>query len=322
MKSISTRSIIRHTNLLRGKIEAVGKISVVINTLNEEKSFPRALASVKNFADEIVVVDMKSDDKTVEIARKAGAKVYQHKRIGYVEPARNYALSKASGEWILILDADEQAPKALIKKLKEIVKKSEADYYRLPRKNIIFSKWIKHSRWWPDYNIRFFRKGFVSWSEIIHSVPITQGKGLDLQAREDLAIIHDHYDSIEQFVERMNRYTSEHAKLRVKDDYEFDWQDLIKKPIEEFLSRYFSGEGYKDGLHGLALASLQAFSEFVLYLKIWQNKGFKEEKTQVRAVVKAIKDAEADIHYWQADALLKQGGGGIIQRIKRKFKLA
>jgi (heptosyl)LPS beta-1,4-glucosyltransferase len=298
----------------------VGKISVVINTLNEEKNLPRALASVKNFADEIVVVDMKSDDKTVEIAKKAGAKVYKYKRIGYVEPARNYAISKATGEWILILDADEQAPKALIKELKKIVQKPKADYYRLPRKNIIFGKWIKHSRWWPDYNIRFFRKEFVSWSEIIHSVPITQGKGLDLQAREDLAIIHYHYDSIEQFVERMNRYTSEHAKLRIKDGYKFKWQDLIRKPTEEFLGRYFSGEGYKDGIHGLALASLQAFSELVLYLKIWQKKGFEEGKTQIKGVIEEMKDAETDIHYWQADALLKSGGG-IIQKIKRRFKL-
>ncbi len=94
------------------------KISVVINTLNEEENLPRVLASVKNFADEIVVCDMHSEDGTVEIAKKAGAKVYKHKRIGYVEPARNYAISKTTGEWILILDADEQVPKALIKELK------------------------------------------------------------------------------------------------------------------------------------------------------------------------------------------------------------
>ena len=298
----------------------MGKISVVINTLNEEKNLPRALASVKSFADEIVVVDMKSDDKTVEIAKKAGAKVYEYKRGGYVEPFRNYAISKATGEWILILDADEQISKALVKKLKEIVQKPKADYYRLPRKNIIFGKWIKHSRWWPDYNIRFFRKGFVSWSEIIHSVPITQGKGLDLQVREDFAIIHYHYDSIEQFVERMNRYTSEHAKLRAKDGYKFSWKDLIKKPTEEFLSRYFYGEGYKDGLHGLVLAGLQAASEFILYLKVWQLEKFKNQKFEINEVIDEMKRVESDIHYWQADTLLKSGGG-IIQRIKRKFKL-
>ncbi len=297
------------------------KISVVINTLNEEKNLPRALASVKQFADEIVVVDMKSDDKTVVIAKKAGAKVFEYKRAGYVEPARNFAIGKTKGKWILILDADEQLPRSLVKKLKAIVKNPSANYYRLPRKNLIFGKWVKHSRWWPDYNIRFFQKDFVSWSEIIHSVPMTQGKGLDLPAREDLAIIHNHYESIEQYIERLNRYTTLHAKGLISEGYKFSWKDIVAKPTSEFLSRYFAGEGYKDGLHGLALALLQTFSELTLYLKIWQSEKFKEQEIGLGKVVKAMKKQESDLHYWQADALLKSGGG-VLQKIKRKFKLS
>lgn len=281
---------------------------------------PKALASVKNFADEIVVVDMKSDDKTQEVAKTAGAKVYEHKRTGYVEPARNFALRQAQGKLILILDADEILPQKLAKKLKEIAKESEADYYRVPRKNIIFGKWIKHSRWWPDYNIRFFKKGHVSWSEIIHSVPETRGRGLDLEADEENAIVHYHYTSIEQYVERLNRYTTEHAKLLIKDGYKFEWPDLIKKPVSEFLSRYFQGEGYKDGLHGLALSGLQAFSELVMYLKVWEKQKFKETELSVDEVIDQMKETEDDFHYWQADTLLKEVGG-IKQRIKRKFKL-
>lgn len=299
----------------------MGKISVVINTLNEEKNLPRALASVKQFADEIVVVDMKSDDKTVAIAKKAGAKVFEYKRAGYVEPARNFAIGKTTGKWILILDADEQLPRSLVKKLKEIAKNPSANYYRLPRKNLIFGKWVKHSRWWPDYNIRFFQKDFVSWSEIIHSVPMTQGKGLDLPAREDLAIIHNHYESIEQYIERLNRYTTLHAKGLISEGYIFSWKDIVAKPTSEFLSRYFAGEGYKDGLHGLALALLQAFSELTLYLKVWQSEKFKEQKIGIDKVVKTMKKQESDLHYWQADTLLK-GGGGVLQKIKRKFKLS
>ena len=297
------------------------KISVVINTLNEEKNLPRAIASVKGFADEIIVVDMKSEDSTVDIAKKAGAKVYEYKRMGYVEPARNFAISKAIGKWILILDADEQLPKLLINELKKIVKKPTANYYRLPRKNIIFKKWMKHSRWWPDYNIRFFQKDFVSWSEIIHSVPMTQGKGLDLPAKEDLAIIHNHYESIEQYIERMNRYTGFQAKGLIKEGHKFSWKSIVSKPASEFFSRYFAGEGYKDGLHGLALALLQAFSELVLYLKIWQIEKFTEQEIGVGKVIKTIKKQETDLHYWQADTLLKSGGG-VIQKVKRKFKLS
>lgn len=298
----------------------MGKVSVVINTLNEEKNLPKAIASVKSFADEIVVVDMRSDDKTQEIAKKAGAKVYEHKRTGYVEPARNYAISKAKGEWILILDADEEISSSLSSRLRKIIKNPDADFYRLPRKNIIFNKWIKHSRWWPDYNIRFFKKGFVSWSEIIHSVPITTGRGLDLDADEKNAIIHHHYYSIDQYVERLNRYTTEHAKLKIKDGYKFDPSDLIKKPVNEFLSRYFQGEGYKDGLHGLALSGLQAFSEFVMYLKVWEKQKFRETEISVDKIVYTMKESEGDLHYWQADTLLKEVGG-IKNRIKRKLKL-
>lgn len=296
------------------------KISVVINTFNEEENLPKALVSVRSLADEIVVVDMKSDDKTQEIAKKAGAKVYDHKRTGYVEPARNFALRQAQGELILILDADEILPEKLAKKLKEIAKEPEADYYRIPRKNIIFGKWIKHSRWWPDYNIRFFKKGYVSWSEVIHSVPETKGRGLDLEANEENAIIHFNYYSINQFVERLNRYTEEHSKLKIKGGYKFDWSDLIKKPADEFLSRYFQGEGYKDGLHGLTLAGLQAFSEFVMYLKVWERENFGETELSVDKVVDAMKESEGDLHYWQAEVLLKEVGG-LKHRIKRKLKI-
>ncbi len=297
------------------------KISVVINTRNEEKNLPLALVSVKGLADEIIVVDMESNDKTREIAKKAGAKVYLHKPTGYVEPARNFAISKATGNWILILDADEEIPKKLAQVLGKIAKDGgSADFYRLPRKNIIFGKWIRHSRWWPDYNIRFFKKGKVVWSEIIHSVPETHGKGLDLEPTEDNAIAHSHYESIEQFISRLNNYTSQHAKLLVKDGYKFSWKDIITKPTAEFVGRYFASEGYKDGLHGLALAKLQAFSELVLYLKVWQIERFKEEAPDVKDVVFVMKVDESGLHYWQADTLVKEGGG-LVQRIKRKFRL-
>lgn len=298
----------------------MGKISVVINTLNEENNLPRAIASIQDFSDEIVVCDMHSEDKTVDIAKEAGAKVFQHERAGYVEPARNYAIKKAQGDWILVLDADEEVSATLKSELKRIVSKPGADYYRIPRKNIIFGKWIKHSRWWPDYNIRFFRNGYVSWSEIIHSVPTTKGRGADLEPEEENAITHHHYETVEQFIERLNRYTSEHAKNLAKEGHKFDWTELIRKSTNEFLGRYFQGEGYKDGLHGLVLAGLQAFSEFVMYLKLWQIAGFKEEHVDIEESVNEMKEAEADLHYWESDALLREVGG-LKHRIKRKFRL-
>ena len=295
-------------------------ISVVINTLNEEANLPRAIASVKSFADEIVVVDMESTDKTVEIAKSLGAKVFTHKKTGYVEPARNFAVSKTGSPWVFILDADEEVPQGLALHIQKILKNPKADYFRIPRKNIIFGHWMKHSRWWPDYNIRLFKKGSVSWNEIIHAVPMTQGVGSEIEAKEAHAIIHHNYDSIEQYIERMNRYTSQHAKLKVKEGYKFSWKDIIVKPSNEFLSRYFFGEGYKDGLHGLTLSLLQAFSELTVYLKIWQSEKFTEQNPAITQITSLINEEEKELHYWQADAMVKNGGG-FLQKIRRKLKV-
>lgn len=296
------------------------KISVVINTFQEEENISDAIKSAKKIADEIVVVDTYSTDKTVAIAKELGANVYLHNYTGYVEPVRNFAISKAKGEWIFILDADERIPDSLAKKIKKVVIDAKADYYTIPRKNIIFGKWIKNSRWWPDYNVRFFKRGHVNWVEQIHGVPETDGVGADLEAKEEIALEHYHYSTIEQYLTRLNRYTSIQAKNLAMDGYKFNWTDIIVKPTNEFVSRYFSGKGYKDGLHGLALGFLQAFSELVLYLKVWQTKGFTEENPGLSRVVSEMTKAQKELNYWKADSLVSESGS-IVNRIKRKLKL-
>lgn len=299
----------------------MARISVVINTLNEEKNLPRAIASIKGLADEIIVVDMQSDDRTKEVAEEHGALVYDHKRTGYVEPARNFAIAKAVGPWVLVLDADEEIPPKLAKKLRVIAEKEGADFYRVPRKNIVFESWLRHSRWWPDYNIRFFKKGKVTWNEVIHSVPMTEGKGIDLLAEEELAIVHHHYTSIEDYLIRMGRYTDIQAKNLIKEGHRFIWKDLVKKPLSEFLGRYFSGEGFKDGLHGLALSGLQAFSEFILYLKIWQSEKFLPQATTDEEVVREFKQATDEVDWWLTETAIKTKNflTSIPHRIKKRL---
>lgn len=276
----------------------MAEISVVINTLNEEKNLPRVIASVKDLASEIVVVDMESDDRTADVAKKLGVKVFSHKRVGFVEPARNFAIQKAKGPWIFIIDADEEAPKSLIKKLKGLSSDPKADYYRLPRKNMIFGKWIEHTRWWPDYNIRFFRKGYVVWGDAIHSIPFTKGKGADIEPKSELSIIHYNYVSVGQYLERMIRYTDVESKELMKNGYVFSWRDLIRKPLGEFLGRYFAGQGYKDGVHGLALSLLQSFSELILYLRIWETQGFSEQKISGGEIKSEFKKSIKDLGWW------------------------
>lgn len=299
------------------------KISAVISVVEEELGvLAGALTSVKGLADEIVLIDMTEDGAELgKIAKEYQAQVYKHKRVSYVEPVRDFGIEKAKGEWIFIMDPDERVGRALRERLKKIVKKPQADYFRIPRKNIIFGKWIKHSRWWPDYNIRFFKKGRVRWTEEIHGVPITTGKGGDLEAKEENALVHYHYRDIGQYLGRMDRYTTKYAELLVGKGYKFKWSDLIKKPVGEFLSRYFAGEGHKDGVHGLALALLQAASELTVYLKVWQAGGFKDEEVGVCEVTEELKRVEREISYWRADALIKSGKGGLGQRVRRKLKL-
>ena len=274
------------------------KISLVVNTLNEEENIRRCLESARSLVDEIVIVDMESSDKTCDLARQFTNKIFSHPKLGYVEPARNFAIEKASGEWILILDADETISSSLGSKLKEIAQMNECDYVRLPRKNLVFDKWLMHTGWWPDYKIRFFKKGMVSWNEEIHSVPLTYGTGFDLPATEENAIIHYNYSSISQFLERLNRYTDQQTKELLEGNYVFAWQDLIRRPTNEFLSRFFSWEGYKDGLHGFILSSLQAISSFVTYLKAWESQKFPQKDDILDDVSKEIKKSGQDYKFW------------------------
>ena len=278
-----------------------GKISVIINTFNEEKSIKRAIKSAA-WADEIIVCDMHSKDKTIEIAKKLGAKVIFFKEEGFVEPARNYAVSKASNEWILLLDADEELPSQLADRLRKIVNKYKSiSYVEIPRKNIIFGKVMQATGWWPDYQVRLFKKGKVLWQDKIHSKPKLNGEGIKLDPYEDLAIIHHNYQTMEQFIERMNCYTSIEAEQIHKEGYKFSWKDLFEKPLNEFLSRFFANQGYKDGLHGLSLSFLQAFSFLVVYLKLWQIDSFKPQEVALTEIKKEADKTSAALNYWFKD---------------------
>ncbi|MEK7472746.1 MAG: glycosyltransferase family 2 protein [Patescibacteria group bacterium] len=276
----------------------MAKISVVINTYNEEKKIGRCLASLKGFANEIIVVDMMSTDRTRELAKKYNAKIFKHKKISYVEPARNFAIEKAKNDWVFILDADEEIPESLKIYLKKEIKEPQAQFYRIPRKNIIFSKWMRHSGWWPDMNIRFFKKGSVIWDEVIHSVPMTTGKGMDLPQKQEFAIKHRHYSSVEEYITRMNRYTTIQAKELNKKGIEFKWRDILIKPASEFLRRYFAEEGYKDGLHGLTICLLQILSELVVYAKLWQKQEFRKRKIDASDTFNELKIISKDFMWW------------------------
>lgn len=301
------------------------KISAVINTWNEEKNLSDCLDTL-NFVDEIVIVDMESTDGTKKIAKQYTDKVYNHPYVGYVEPARNFALGKATGSWVLIVDADERIPETLASKLVSIAENDEADFVRVPRKNLVFGQWLKYSRWWPDYNIRFFKKGYVEWQSAIHRPPITNGQGINLDPDPKFALLHHHYRTLDEYLERMIRYSNQQAKELLDEGYQFNLSDLINKPIGEFLSRFFAGEGYKDGLHGLTLAVLQAFSILAVYLKVWQEQGFTPQKDIVGNpdFKKLITTKFTELKYWLYTIkihLSQKNSERLVLKVKRKLNL-
>jgi glycosyltransferase involved in cell wall biosynthesis len=299
------------------------KISAIVNTRNEEENIEDCLKTLR-FADEIIVVDMESEDKTVKLALKHTKNVFNHKNVGYVEPARNFAIKKATGSWILIVDADERIPRSLAVKLIKLTKDKEVDFVRIPRQNLIFGRWIKYSRWWPDFNIRFFKKGVVEWQDQIHSIPITTGTGINLDPTKELSITHHHYTSIDQYINRSVRYSKTQSKELIQEGYQLSPKDMFFKPIGEFLSRFFAGEGYKDGLHGFVLSLLQAFSTLLVYLYVWQEQGFKpvHHSTLIQKWPGWFKEKGKEIAYWIYTvkihtAVKKQNR--FLLRLKRKF---
>lgn len=306
------------------------KLSVVINTKNAEATIEKTLKSVK-FADEIIVVDMKSSDKTIDIATKYTDKIFAHKDVGYVEPARNFAIKKATGDWILIVDADEEVPQELRKVVQGILKTEEskeetADCYYLPRRNLIFNKAMERTGWWPDYVLRLFKKGYVSWSDKIHSIPITKGVVKELPAINEIALIHHNYQHVNQYLDRLNTYTTiqseELATELEKEQVEVDGSFIAKKFYSEFLSRFFSQRGVNDGTHGLALSLLQGLSEATVAIKSWEKTGFAESNgSQEEETIAELAQFNKELAYWVANWHVDNTSGmkQIVWKIRRKF---
>jgi len=273
-------------------------ISVVLNVRNEAENLDRCLKSVFGFANEIVVTDMSSTDDSAKVALKYGAKVITIKPAKVVEHARNTGLSKATGKWILLLDPDEYLSKSLKKELLSVTSRTDVDFVKIPRMNHVFGKWLRHSNMWPDYLIRFFKSGSVNWNRAIHSQPSTKGNGLTLLDSDKLAIRHRNYPSVTDFIYRAIRYSGVQADELKTQKYKLKLSDLLLKPTQEFNSRFFAAEGYKDGLHGLIFSLLQAFSILLIYIRLWEKYGATEKTLVKESFVSGSQESVYEYGYW------------------------
>lgn len=297
-------------------------LSVVITVWNESKNLPRVVRSVADLADEIIVVDTESTDDTVKVAKGLGCQVFHHANTRIVEPVRNFSISKANGKWVLVLDADEEVPAELSRIIKGVISDDKVDFVKIPRKSLIFGSWITSDHWWPDYVYRLFKKGFVTWQDTIHSAPKTKGVGLELPADERNSLLHHHYETIGQYLERINRYTDVQAQELISRGVKFDWPLLISKPTKEFINQFFARKAYLNGLHGLTLSLLQAFSEMILYAKLWQNNGFIQQSVPLPALNFEIISAKREYSWWFYQKSIEKSlpPTRVLLKLIRKFK--
>lgn len=300
------------------------RLSVVITAYNEQENIDDCLESLKGLNCEIVVVDNSSDDKTKEIAEKYTKKVFEQKNDPKkIDIQKNFGFSKATGEWILSLDADERLTRELINELNEELSKPTMDAYFIPRKNIIFGKWIKSDMWWPDYQLRLFRRGKGSFDKNqVHKALKVEGETGKLEN----FLVHNNYTSINQYLKKLNNYTDVEAENLVSQGHKFNWTDSIRFPVNDFVKTFFLQKGFKDGIHGLVLSTFQAFYMGIVFAKLWEKEGFREVETRnfLREVIAEFKESKDKVVYWLTSSLIEEAKNPFTKlglRIKRKIVL-
>lgn len=240
-------------------------LSVCVICFNEERNIRRCLESA-TWADEIIVVDSMSQDRTAEIAREYTDKVYQQAWPGYVEQ-KNFALSKAKGNWILSIDADEEISQGLKDEIrKEIEKEDAKDGYRIPRLSFYQGRWIKHSGFYPDRQLRFFRRNRGYWvGKRVHEMIHVNGKVALLRNN----LLHYPYKgTISGQLKTVDKFSTLLAENMYEEGKRYHLFFLLMRPFFKFTEMYFIKLGFLDGIAGFIIALTSAYAMFVRYVKL------------------------------------------------------
>ena len=244
------------------------ELSVIVIAKNEEERIAVCLKSMA-FADEIIVVDDGSLDKTEEIAKKHGARVVNLQK-GSFSDRRNLGAKEASGEWLLYVDADELVTPALRKELNSKFQnpKSKFNAYAIPRRNILLGHEMKHGGWWPDYVLRLIKKdSLVEWKGELHEQPEIKGEVGKLVN----PLIHNSHRNLTEMVEKTNDWSEIEAKLMFgKDHPPVNLPRFGSAMFREFWYRAIIKKGFLDGPVGVIEIIFQVFSRFVSYAKLWE----------------------------------------------------
>jgi len=250
------------------------KITAIIPTFNEERHIKEVIESVL-FADEILIVDSFSTDKTLKIAKEYNVKIIQ-RNYEYSASQKNWAIPQATHEWILLVDADERVTPALKDEIKIVLKNEPKESaFWIYRENYFMGKRMKYSGLNTDKVIRLFKKDLCSYEDKhVHSEIITTGKVGFLKSK----LTHDTYFTLDKHLEKKNRYAWWSAKDHIKKSNQIHLFHVIVKPIWRFLKHYLLQRGFLDGMPGLAYAYIESYGVFTRYVKIWLLKnGIDEE---------------------------------------------
>jgi glycosyltransferase involved in cell wall biosynthesis len=241
------------------------KLSVVLITYNAAAHLEKCLASVA-WADEIIVLDSGSRDATVAICRKYTKKVYFSEDWQGFGVQKNRVLAYAQGEWILSLDADEVVPESLQIEIQQAMQQTEYTAFQLSRLSRFMGRWIHHSGWRPDYVTRLFRRGCAKFSDdLVHEkLEVQHGKLGRLQS----PMLHYTYDSIEQLLEKTNRYSTDSALLHHARGKQGSLRRAIGHGLWAFFRTYVLRRGFLDGREGFLVAVANAEVAFYRYVKL------------------------------------------------------
>lgn len=241
------------------------KISVTIITGNEEENIRECLESVK-WADEIIVVDSESTDRTVEIAKEFTDKIFIRKWEGYASQ-KNFAMEKASNEWVLSIDADERVTPELADEILHS-NLNEYDGYRIKRDNYFIGKKITGCGWGNDYQVRLFKKSKTKLTErLVHEGFVVNGNLNTLKSE----LLHYSYRNLKDGFYKINEYSSLEAKEKASRK-KITGLRIVFFPVWAFIQHYFIRKGYKDGRHGLIVSLMHAMTKLQVYMKIWEIK--------------------------------------------------
>ncbi|MFQ5854894.1 MAG: glycosyltransferase family 2 protein [Anaerolineae bacterium] len=235
-------------------------------TKNEADNIVECLASL-TWTDELLVLDSFSDDDTVVLAQRAGARVYQRRFRDYADQ-RNAALDLVTSDWVFFVDADERVTPELAEEVRQATAHRPEVGWWVPRHNYIFGHRMRGAGWYPDYQLRVFRRdrGWYDPDRRVHELVILDGPAGYLQN----ALIHYNYDSFLEFRQRQAVYMDYDAAIMYASGQRARPHNFILQPLRELRRRFWSEAGYRDGFYGVLLSCLMAYYEFVKYRKLWR----------------------------------------------------